>query len=210
MKMRGSDRTRARLQLARLDAFGDDFGGDWLTEDEAARLQAMASPGRRRSFLAGHWLARELAAEWLQVGAARIGLGRHADGRPLLQVDGAPSGVDIELPRRARDYPAMARFAFSPEEAARLDALDDAGRRGAFHVLWTLKEARGKRSGEGLLPGRARRVTSLPSDADAAEAASWGLEEGALALAIDPGATIDIIGGETLHTPAWWRYREDG
>lgn len=222
----------ARLQLARLDAFGDDFGGDWLTEDEAARLQAMASPGRRRSFLAGHWLARELAAGWLQVGATRIGLGRHADGRPLLQVDGAPSalslslshsgdwlavaladapvGVDIELPRRTRDYPALARFAFSPEEAARLDALDDAGRRGAFHVLWTLKEARGKRSGEGLLPGRSRRVTALPSDAGAAEAVSWGLDDGALALAIAPGTTIDIASGADLHAPAWWRYREDG
>src|SRR5690606_763944 len=107
-------------------------------------------------------------------------------------------------------YAALARFAFSPEEAARLDGLDDAGRRGAFHVLWTLKEARGKRSGEGLLPGQSRRVTSLPSDAAAGEAASWGFDDGALALAIDPGAHVEVVGGEGLSAPAWWRYREDG
>ena len=73
-------RPAARLRLARLDAFDADGGSDWLGEGERGRLQAMASPERRRSFLAGHWLARELAAEWLQVGIERIDLRRFDDG----------------------------------------------------------------------------------------------------------------------------------
>lgn len=220
-----------RLWLARLDAFGDDLRDDWLGEDEAARLRTMTAPERRRSFLAGHWLARRAAGEWLQVDAARIGLERHPDGRPLLQVDGDASalslslshsgdwlavaladvavGVDIELPRRSRDYVALARFAFSPEEVARLHGLDAAGRSAEFHRVWTLKEARGKRSGEGLLPGQSRRVTALRSDAETADAIGWDFCDGALALAIAPGARIDVVGGEGLGSRMWWRYREE-
>ena len=221
----------ARLWLGRLDAFGDDLGSDWLCDDEADRLQAMTAEVRRRSFLAGHWQARVLAADWLQVEPQRIALNRHDDGRPLLLVDGAPAslslslshsgdwleialavvpvGVDVELPRRARDLRALARFTFSPEEVASLDGLEDAGYSLAFHRLWTLKEARGKRSGAGLLPGQSRRVTSLQSDADTAEATSWAFGDGALSVAIAPGMRVEIDGGEGLHTPAHWRYRED-
>lgn len=221
----------ARLWLGRIDASDDDLGSAWLGQDEAARLQAMTSPARRRSFLTGHWQARVLAAEWLQVETPRIHLRRHDDGRPLVVVDGAPSslslslshsgdwlavalatlpvGIDVELPRRRRDLHALARFTFSPEEVARLDGLDDAAYGTAFHRLWTLKEARGKRSGTGLLPGESRRVTSLPSDANSADATSWAFGDGALALAIEAGTRIDIVGGDGLGSPMWWRYRED-
>lgn len=221
----------ARIRLARLDGFADDLGADWLTDDEAARLQAMTAPARRRSFLGGHWLAREVAAEWLQTDAARIALHRHDDGRPLLLVDGAPSalslslshsghwlavalatapvGVDVEMPRRVRDLHALARFAFSPEEAERLARMPETERAAAFHVLWTLKEARGKRTGEGLLPAHSRRVTALPCDAASAEALTWRLRDGALALAIAPGARIEIDDGDALGERAHWRYRED-
>lgn len=219
----------ARLWLGRLDAFGDDLGSDWLCDDEANRLQAMTAEVRRRSFLAGHWQARVLAADWLQVEPQRIALHRHDDGRPLLLVDGAPAslslslshsgdwlaialavvpvGVDVELPRRARDLRALARFTFSPEEVASLDGLDEAAYGGAFHRLWTLKEARGKRLGEGLLPGRSRLVTASSSDANDADAMSWLLADGALAIAIDAGTDLALQGMETLGHPAYWRYR---
>lgn len=225
----------ARILLARLDAVADQVGtedtGNWLTEDEAARLRAMSLPARRRSFLAGHWLARRLAADWLQAEVGRIALQRHADGRPQLLLDGAPSplslslshsgdwlacaiaavpvGVDVELPRRVRDWQALARFAFSPDEAERLQRASEAERSGVFHVLWTLKEARGKRSGEGLLPERSRRVTSLASDPSHAEAYSWPLGEGALAIAGEPGLRIEVVDGDALGEPAYWRYRDD-
>lgn len=230
----GSGGEAGRVRLARLDAVIDEAAADaglWLTDEEKSRLQAMSSPARRHSFLAGHWLARRLAADWLLVDMARIALHRHDDGRPCLLVDGAPSpvslslshsgdwvavalatmpvGIDVEVSRRERDFVALARFAFSPGEAERLLRMDQAQRAGAFRVLWTLKEARGKRSGEGLLPARARRVTALPSDASAAEAMSWSFQDGALALAIDAGTEIGIEGGEMLGRPLFWRYAED-
>lgn len=224
----------ARIWLASLDDAAESAiaaGTGWLGEDESVRLRMMTATSRQRSFLAGHWLARRVSAEWLQLDAHRITLHRHDDGRPRLLVDDAPSllslslshsgdwlaialatvpvGIDVELPRRPRDLRALARFTFSPEEVAGLEGLDDIGYNAAFHRLWTLKEARGKRSGTGLLPGESRRVTSVPSDADTAEATSWALGEGALSLAVDPGTRVAITGGEGLLSPAYWRYRED-
>lgn len=222
-----------RLRLVRLDAMADGLESEaerWLTEGEASRLQAMSLPARRRSFLAGHWLARRLAADWLQADVARIALHRHADGRPQLLVDDAPSplslslshsgdwlacaiasvpiGIDVELPRRTRNLQALARFAFAPEEVERLLSVSEQERPAVFHMLWTLKEARGKRTGEGLLPEQSRRINTLPSAAGEADAISWRLRDGALALAVDPGTEIGVEGGELLGPPQFWRYAQ--
>lgn len=224
-------RPAGRIWLLPLEAAATAAAGidrDWLTEDEASRLQSMTSPMRRRSFLAGHWRARELAGEWLQTDPRRISLHRHDDGRPHLQVDGAPVplslslshsgdwlaialatgpvGIDVEVPRRPRDLDALARFTFSPEEVERLRGLPDAARGQAFHVAWTLKEARGKRLGEGVLPGRSRLVTASPSDAGAADAMSWALADGALAIAIELGSELVLQGMDALGHPGYWRY----
>lgn len=217
------------LPMGTVDTATDSNDHDWLSDDEVSRLRAMTSPVRRRSFLAGHLRARELAADWLQVATQRIALHRHDDGRPRMLIDGAPSrlslslshsgdwlaialatvpvGIDVELPRRQRDLDALARFAFSPEEVERLRGVPDTERAQAFHVTWTLKEARGKRLGEGLLPGRSRLVTTSPSDANDAEAMSWPLGDGALSIAIDPGADLVLQGMEALGRPAHWRYQ---
>ena len=230
-----NERGAGRIWLLPLDVAGDapDVDHhDWLTDDEAARLQAMTSTTRRRSFLAGHWRARELSADWLQVDPRRIALHRHDDGRPRMVVDGAPSplslslshsgdwlaialatvpvGIDVELPRRQRDLDALARFTFSPDEVERMNGVPESERAQAFHVLWTLKEARGKRLGEGLLPGRARLVTASPSGAHEADAMSWPLADGALALAIDPGSDLVLQGMDALGGPSHWRYHAAG
>lgn len=219
----------ARVVLARLDDVAHQDGTGWLGEDEAGRLQAMTSPVRRRSFLAGHWQARVVAADWLHIDMQRIALRRHDDGRPQLLVDGAPSplslslshsgewlaialatvpvGIDVELPRRPRDLDALARFTFSPEEVERLRRVPEAERAQAFHVTWTLKEARGKRLGEGLLPGRSRLFTASPSDTHDADAMSWPLADGAVALAIDAGTDLVLQGMDALGRPAFWRYQ---
>lgn len=225
-------RPAGRLWLGSLDV-ADQLSAvdhhDWLSDDERGRLRLMTSPVRRRSFLAGHWQVRTVAADWLQVDMARIALHRHADGRPLLLVDGTasalsvslshsdewlaialatvPVGVDVELPRRTRDLDALARFTFSPDEVERLRGVPEAQRAQAFHVTWTLKEARGKRLGEGLLPGRARLVTASPSDAEEAEALSWPLAGGALAIAIDARTDLVLQGMAAFDRPAYWRYR---
>lgn len=215
------------LPLALAAAAAEVRGFDWLTEAERQRLHAISAPARRASFLAGHWQARFLAAQWLGLDVRRIALDAQADGRPLLRVDGdaaplhvslshsgdwlalaladAPVGVDVEVPQRERDWQALARFVFSPEERQRVRDADDATRAEVFHALWTLKEAHGKRSGEGLQPRTARAVTAQPADAADAEALGWAFGSGALALALTPGARLESA-EDTLGTPTHWRY----
>lgn len=219
----------ARLHLARVDAI--DVGAlDWLTEAERTRHAGMASDDRRRSFLAGHWLARQLGAESHGVEVTRVEVHALGDGRPCLHVDGtrsplsislshsggwilagiasSPIGVDIEVPRRPRDIMPLARYAFSPEEAARIAALPDAARVGAFHELWALKEARGKQSGEGFLPGVARRSCTQRTDDARAQAVSWRLGEGgAVAVALDHGAALEVEDASPLFARRYWRYQ---
>lgn len=222
---------RARLRLARVEEI--QLGAlDWLTDTERNRHDGMVSVERRRSFLAGHRLARELGAQWHGVAFARVAVCNLDDGRPSLHVDGAPSplwislshsggwilggiadtpiGVDVEVPRRPRrDIDALARYAFSAEEAARIAGLPQAERIGAFHEVWALKEAHGKQSGQGFLPGRARRYCARPAPDASAHAVSWRLGEGgAVALALADAGALRLEDGGLLSDPAYWRYEE--
>lgn len=216
----------AHLRLARLEAI--TVGTlEWLTGEERQRLDAMASPERRRNYVAGHSLARELGARWHGVDIARLSVHRLADGRPCLHLDGAPSplslslshsggwilagiatvpiGVDVEVPRRARDIDALARHVFAPEEAGRLAAMASDGRLGAFHEIWALKEARGKRTGEGILPGRSRRVRAVAAAPGAADAISWRLgEAGAAAVAVQGVEAVRVDDDGLLGQPRHW------
>lgn len=237
-----------RIHIAQFDAFDESVGTDWLTADETARLEAMTAPQRRRSFLAGHWLARHTASQWLNLDPARIAVHRHADGRPCLHVAGGdlgndimgimrsygqsetsvqqavpapspflsishsgsfvcvalatvPIGIDLELSRRRRNIDALAKFAFSAEEAARISAMEASQRAAAFHQLWTLKEARGKRTGEGFLPEQSRKLTATATTAEQAEAISWAFQGGSLALAVDPGLPIGTMRIDFVNEP---------
>ena len=69
----------AHVRLARLDAFADDLGSDWLSADETHRLQAMTAPARRRSFLAGHAASLPTGCSWMPHGSRWIGI--RMDGR---------------------------------------------------------------------------------------------------------------------------------
>ena len=202
----------------------------WLTEDERARLASIGATLRRRQFLAGHWLARQLAAGATGVDAARIGMDRDGLGRPRLLLDGMPSpwhvslthsddriagavarrpvGIDLEVPRRARDLAALARFTFSPAEVVDLDAVAAEDRVAAFYRLWALKEARGKRCGEGIMPRRARLATAVPVDADSADAVTWTVDAVTLAVATDGAADLHAIGLPDDAVPGYWRIVE--
>lgn len=222
--------TVARLQVLPVAAAAAEAvaqGTDWLTATEQRRLRAITRDARRQAFLAGHWQARRAAAAWLQLDAHRIALETHPDGRPRLCVDGvdaalqlslshsggwlavamadAPVGVDIELPQREREWEVLARFVFSPEELRRLRDGDAAARARLFHAFWTLKEARGKRSGEGLRPKAARAVTATACAPGHAEAFSWPFGDGALAVALTPGMAL-TVDDAALGAPAHWRY----
>lgn len=205
-------------------------GSGWLTAAEGERLAAMGSAERRRQFVAGHWLARVAAGTVLGIEVDGCTLVRADDGSPRLQVDGrdsdwhvslshsgdwvacalapAPVGVDLEMPRRRRELMGLAAFAFSPDECRRLAALDDAARSDEFHRLWSLKEARGKRLGEGLLPRRSRRVTAVPSGPAEAHAATWPLAGGTLSIAGDRPASFVVSGLADASAPSCWRFVE--
>lgn len=217
-----------RLVLAPLDEVEARLPGPgtaWLTAGEDRRLQATTATLRRRQYLAGHWLLRELASETLggeptdwhfETDADPRPRLRHADGRPCwasLSHSGTqlaavlaptPVGLDLEFPRKPRDYVAIARFLFSPEEADAIAAAEQgAARESAFHLCWALKEARGKRGGEGLQPAQARRVTARPASPAEAEAWHWHLPGGGcVALAAWPGATIHAMHG-AIPDGAW-------
>lgn len=222
------------LELRPLEHAADEAasaGVAWLSATEAGRLARIGAPLRRRQYLAGHWLARCLAAGRHGGEPAAWQFGNDEAGRPRLVLPGrsavsasvshsrdwiavalaaTPVGIDLEFPRRARRLSALAAFAFSPEENAHLAMLAEDAHSEAFHALWTLKEARGKRGGEGLQPSQARRVTARACAASEAEALHWPLAgQGSLALAAWPGLQVEGRGFDAESAPTYWRYVAD-
>ncbi|KFN46320.1 4'-phosphopantetheinyl transferase family protein [Arenimonas composti] len=222
-----------RLAIATLAPLAEAAAGrgeGWLVDSERARVAAMTLPLRRAQYLAGHWFARELAAEVLREAPERLAFTIDAAGRPRIAIDGQllgylslshsgeclacayaadPIGIDLEFPKSRRDLDGVARFTFSPPEREWLSGLAGDEREAAFYRLWTLKEARGKRSGEGLLPGRARRWTALATAAEAAEAATWTVGEGVLAVATDGVSALAPEGrGLVAARPQFWSFRD--
>lgn len=220
----------ARVRLGSLDDVERDAlaaGESWLTQHEHDRMLAISAPQRRRQFLAGHWLARVLAAQACGGEPGQWRLDTVDDPRPRLSCGGRPSlwaslshsgtdvaaavahqpiGVDLEQSTRERDLVALSQFALAPEEAVQVAALAPGPeQRARFHLLWTLKEARGKRSGEGMQPSKARRVAARPSAAAHAEAWHWALPgSGSLALAGWPALEVLLDGAAT--TASNWCY----
>lgn len=218
------------LAVADAAAEADAQGLGWLTDAEHRRLQAITAPARRASFLAGHWQARKRAGQWLGLAPDRIEWAVDAQGRPRLRLAGealplhvslshsgdwlalalaeVPVGIDLEVPRRERDWDALARFVFAPEECRRMQAAtSDAARAGVFHQLWALKEAHAKRSGAGLGARVARTVCAHPAQTAEAEAWSWPCGDGALALAAVPGLQWALEGaGPGLGAAVGWHY----
>jgi 4'-phosphopantetheinyl transferase len=216
------------LELATLTARAwPEAGGDWLVPAETQRLQAIQASLRRRQYVAGHWLVRELAARlfggapeqwrWDDLSGPRPQLLRdgvrawatlsHSGEHLAAAVAPQPIGLDLERPHRRRDVMALAQHMFAPDEVARLAALPEGPERERlFYTFWALKEARGKRGGEGLQATQARRVSARICDDATAEAYVWPLDaDGALALAAWPGASVRIEGGG-MAAPEPWRY----
>ena len=200
----------------------------WLGDDERARLAGITDPTRAAQFVAGHCLARHLAASlsggsaehWrLVVGAEGRRRLEHAQFAPLfasisharsllaVAVGPQPLGVDLETSGRSRDWLAVARSVFSPAEVQALEALPETGRESSFLTTWTLKEAWAKRSGRGLQRQAARRCTARACDPADAEAWTWWQTgSGPLALAAWAGASVHARGA-TGEIRAW-RYQE--
>lgn len=138
----------------------------WLDASEAARMAAFVRPVRRRQFLAGRALARQVLGQLLGVAPQAVRIVERPGDAPLLAVPGhcqagfsishsgpwvacAASanmrvGLDIEVIDASRNLEELAAQAFSPQQQAWLATRADATRERDFYLLWSATEAQFK------------------------------------------------------------------
>jgi len=172
--------------------FPDISGGEELLDtEEKRRLDAYRSPTARRLFLSGRAGVRLVAARYcgLAPGSFRVRcdergkpafIGQpdlhfnlsHSGDVALAAFSGAPVGLDIECRGRSRDFAAIARRFFLPEEA---EAVLRSGenREDVFLKIWTAKEAIVKLSGKGLAGGLALARTTPDGQGFLGDQAVW-------------------------------------
>jgi 4'-phosphopantetheinyl transferase len=205
----------------------------WLDAGEADRLAATGSPQRSRQFLAGHWLARPMAAAatgtrphgWLlsaaTTGAPGLALRdggvhglhlsiSHSGDIVAVAIASIPVGIDVEAEGRVRDWLALADEVFAPQECAQLRTAEGRDRSDMFHRFWTLKEAFGKRDGSGLRPHEARSQCAVLCDESEALAIAWQFGGQSLALAGEQGMRIDLQGMSCTAKRSFWRFDSAG
>lgn len=221
-----------RIELAALQSLEREFaahGDDWLTQIERERVASMRSVPRRRQFLAGHWLARRLAAQhsggsprdwhW-QDGDRRRSVTcaggltwcasiAHSGDWVAVALHGSALGVDLEFARRERDVAALARQIASPRELVEFAGQLRERRSDAFYRLWSLKEAQGKREGLGLRPEIARTLAAGECDRAIAEAITWSVPDGSLALCGPVACDVELGSALPLGIRRFWRFTAD-
>ena len=144
-----------------------------LSENELVRYSAFRFERHRREYLAAHGLLRLALSSYFAIEPAvwafsttpagkpevsnveargRVGFSlSHTEGMVVCALSGLPRiGVDVEKLDRAVEILDIARESFAPLEYAALAGLPPEEQRAAFYRLWTLKEACGKATGEGL------------------------------------------------------------
>ena len=178
-----------------------------LAPEEAGRCARLLRERDRRLFLLSRALARTALSRYAPVDPAAWRFAPGLLGKPEIAAPhdlpplrfnlthtpglvacvvalGHEVGVDVERADR-RVAPAVARRAFSREEAALLEGLRDEERRESFLDLWTLREAYVKARGVGML--------RVPGDA--------------LAFRLEPGAEPAVsFGAGWPDEPARWRF----
>ncbi|HVD87034.1 MAG TPA: 4'-phosphopantetheinyl transferase superfamily protein [Solirubrobacterales bacterium] len=180
------------LWLADLEAPGWP-PASMLPPDERERARRMRAPRARDRWVAARWALRRVLGLYLDRDPADVRLSLAEHGKPELAGERSlrfnlshtgpralvavaldrEVGVDIEAVDPERDVAGLARFAFSPEEAAALQAVPAPRRPAAFHRAWVRKEAIAKCHGVGLaaeLPAGAVWVTPVDAGADVAAA----------------------------------------
>jgi len=201
-------------------------GLDWLSATEQARLARILAAGRREEFIAGRWFARQLLANvyggepvaWSLSApdsgppavlapapgqAPHLSLS-HSGDRLVCAVAGSPLGVDLEVPRRPRDFLALADAVCSPAERERLRAAAPESREALFHECWTLKEAWLKSRGEGMSPRRMALLdTSAAPGGSVAQGRVWRGARFTVALVARPELAVHWI-GEAPDAAGWW------
>jgi len=148
-----------------------------LHAQEQTRYRSFSAAHRRESWLAGRALlltALEQVTGGAEPGALRtadsggvsydtapvhINLS-HSGGLLAAAVASHPVGVDVER-RRSRDVATQAARMFCPDEARKLDTVEESGRLALFYELWTLKEAACKAAGLSIWDGLGKACMDL-------------------------------------------------
>jgi len=163
----------------------------WLSGEEGECIQSFGSEQRRRHFLTGRAVARQLLSDQLGVSPAAVPLRRAEDGavdveeanwrlsiahsgnRALAVAARHPVGGDVE--RLTPRDPEVARFLLHPDERDLLDTLPY-DRNRTLLLLWTLKESvlKARRTGFRMSP-KALRLT-VEAEAQTATAVVDGAE----------------------------------
>ncbi|SHG68555.1 4'-phosphopantetheinyl transferase superfamily protein [Massilia sp. CF038] len=167
----------APLDDARLAGFTH-----WLSAGEQARYRAFVRQARRRQFLIGRVLLRQMLGQMLNLAPERVVLQERPGAAPQLDHPDAAAiglsiahsgpwvactaslecklGLDIEVLDPARDIGALAAQAFDAQACAWLAARPEASRLRDFYAMWCAQEARIK-----LGPSPAQHVVALDTAA---------------------------------------------
>lgn len=181
-----------------------------LAADEYARWSGFASTRRRRQFLAGRRVLRQMLAVRADAGQALVAVEpdgalrvatppglwvsiSHSDEWVAAALADRPVGVDIEVPRPGRDLARLAEFIGAPSD-----------READVYTTWTLKEAALKRRGLGLDLGRMRAIGVQPDDPGTADAHTALVEFDCPARQLHIAVVADHVADLSVECPTPW------
>ena len=161
-----------QLYQARLDISQTECDRLWqiLSEDERSRADRFKREYLKRNFIAARGNLREILASRLGCEPRAIQFGYSDRGKPYIQnlnglhfnlshsqdlaIYGLCSedeiGIDLEFINSQCDVDSIAERYFLPSEQKVISKLCDRDKYLAFYQAWTLKEAYGKATGEGI------------------------------------------------------------
>ena len=222
----------AALRLGSVSKLHDQarsMGLEWLSSDERQHLEGMRSDRRQQQFLAGHWLARCLAAQVLGDEPLQWTIRKYESGAPFLcapkGIDASkhsisishcadrvsvalacfPVGVDIQG-HKPRNFIELAALAFPVEVRDELAGLDAEMQERCFYQRWSIKEAIYKRSEVGRLPRSGLAGLPMTCSAEKADILAWQFEGFSLALAGSKG--ISAQSNVPMPAVCYWRTGE--
>ncbi len=159
------------VHVWRADLDADAPLGELLCAEEKARAARLVGARHRQRWTRSREVLRALLGLYLDADPAGLRFSLSVHGKPSLDPpaiffnlshsggmalyaisSSKEVGVDVELQREgATDVMAIAARTFDPREVARLQALGERERTGAFLQTWVRHEAELKRLGTGLL-----------------------------------------------------------
>ena len=161
-----------QLYQARLDISPTECDRLWqiLSEDERSRADRFKREYLKRNFIAARGNLREILAPRLGCEASAIQFGYSDRGKPYIQnfkglhfnlshsqdlaiyviCQDREVGIDLEFINSQCDVDSIAKRYFLPSEQKVISYLCERDKYLAFYRAWTLKEAYGKATGEGI------------------------------------------------------------